>query len=161
MPEPTERWRSRISVTCGLIASVFLGGMLLLTVSDVVLRALSNRPIPGVYDLIELFLAGTFFFALPCVFLRDENILVNSIDDLAPRWVPMLKRAANLLALVMLVLMAWQGLIAARDSYEFHDVTGDLGLSRAWHWLVLLIGVIGSALAALAMALRREERPEA
>lgn len=161
MPEPRNSWRARISAACGLIASVFLGGMLLLTVADVVLRALINLPIPGVYDLIELLLAATFFFALPCVFLRDENILVNSIDDLAPRWVPMLKRAANLLAAVMLALMAWQGFIAARDSYEFHDVTGDLGLPRTWHWLALLIGVIGSAIAALAMASRREEGPEA
>ena len=52
-----------------------------------------NLPLRGVYELIELLLAATFFFALPCVFLRDENIVVNSIDDMAPRWVPMLKRA--------------------------------------------------------------------
>src|SRR5204863_7500899 len=98
VPEPTERWRNRISTACGLIASVFLAGMLLLTVADVVLRALVKSPTRGVYDLIELLLAGTFFCALPCVFLRDENILVNSIDDFAPRWVPTLKRVANLLA---------------------------------------------------------------
>src|SRR3974377_1599299 len=46
---------------CALIPSVFLTGMLLLTVADVVLRALVNFPIPGVYDLVELFLAATFF----------------------------------------------------------------------------------------------------
>ncbi len=134
--------------------------MLLLTVADVLLRALLNLPVPGVYDLIELLLAAMFFVALPCVFLREENILVNSIDDLAPRWVPGLKRAADLLAAVMLAIMAWQGFIAARDSYEFHDVTADLGLPRIWHWLALLIGVVGSAIAALVMALRRDERSE-
>jgi TRAP-type C4-dicarboxylate transport system permease small subunit len=134
--------------------------MLLLTVADVVLRGLFNYPIRGVYDLVELLLAATFFFALPCVFLRDENILVNSIDDFAPRWVPALKRAANFLALLMLAVMFWQGFIAARDSYEFHDVTGDLGLPRTWHWMALLIGVIGSALAALTVGLRSDERPE-
>ncbi len=134
--------------------------MLLLTVADVLLRALLNLPVPGVYDLIELLLAAMFFVALPCVFLREENILVNSIDDLAPRWVPGLKRAADLLAAVMLAIMAWQGFIAARDSYEFHDVTADLGLPRIWHWLALLIGVVGSAVAALVMALRRDERSE-
>ena len=135
--------------------------MLLLTVGDVALRALINFPLPGVYDLVELLLAATFFFALPCIFLREENILVNSIDDLAPRWVPALKRAADLLAVTMLAVMAWRGFIAARDSYEFHDVTGDLGLPRTWHWAVLLIGVVGSAIAALAMAVRRNGHPEA
>lgn len=154
-----KRWRDRISQVCGLIAAVCLTAMLLLTVADVVLRATSNFPIRGVYDLVELLLAGTFFFALPCVFLRDDNIVVNSIDDLAPRWVPTLKRAALVLAVVVLAVMAWQGWIAARDSYAFHDVTADLGLPRFWHWSALLIGVIGSGLAALTMALRRGDGP--
>jgi TRAP-type C4-dicarboxylate transport system permease small subunit len=140
-----------------LIAAVFLSAMLLITVADVVLRATVNLPIRGVYDLVELLLAGTFYFALPCVFLRDENIVVNSIDDLAPRWVPALKRAAEALAVVVLGVMAWQGWIAAGDSLAFHDVTADLGLPRFWHWSALLIGVTGAAVAALAMALRRQD----
>jgi TRAP-type C4-dicarboxylate transport system permease small subunit len=131
--------------------------MMLLTVADVTLRAALKLPIRGVYDLVELLLAAAFFFALPCVFLRDANIIVNSIDDLAPRWVPWLKRAGDALAVVVLAVMAWQGLIAAHDSYEFHDVTGDLGLPRVWHWLALLIGVVGSLLAAAVMALRRAD----
>jgi hypothetical protein len=52
--------------------------------------------------------------------------------------------------------MAWQGLIAAGDSLEFNDVTADLGLPRFWHWLALLVGVIGAGVAALVMALRRD-----
>ena len=76
--------------------------MMLLTVADVVLRASFNYPMRGVFELIELLLAGTFFLALPAVFLRDENILVNSIDDFAPRCVPFLKRFAELLAVVVL-----------------------------------------------------------
>jgi len=140
-----------------LIAALFLAAMLLLTVADVTLRAVFNLPIRGVYDLIELLLAATFYIALPCVFLRDENIVVNSIDDLAPRWVQTLKRIAELLAAVILVVLAWQGLIEARDSYEFQDVTADLGLPRYWHWLAVLGGLLGGALAALAMAFRRKD----
>src|SRR6476660_5810650 len=122
-----RRWRDFVSTTCGLIAAVFLAAMLLLTVADVTLRATFNLPIRGVYDLVELLLAAMFFVALPCVFLRDENIVVNSIDDLAPKLVPALKRIAELLAAVILVVLAWQGFLEARDSYEFNDVTADLG----------------------------------
>jgi TRAP-type C4-dicarboxylate transport system permease small subunit len=131
--------------------------MLMLTVTDVTLRAVINTPIRGVYDLVELFLAATFFFALPCVFLRDENIVVNSIDDLVPRAVPLLKRTAELIAVAILAILAWQGFIEARDSYEFHDVTADLGLPRYWHWGAVLIGLISGALAALVMAFRRSD----
>ena len=161
-----KRWRDLCSLVCGVAAAVCLTAMLMLTVADVTLRAALNLPIRGVYELVELMLAGTFFLALPCVFLRDENILVNAIDDFAPRFVPALKRAAELLSVVVLAVMAgfyavwhWpEGLIAARDSLEFNDVTADLALPRFWHWLALLVGVIAAGLAALAMALRRKGR---
>jgi TRAP-type C4-dicarboxylate transport system permease small subunit len=152
-----KRWRDRCSLACGVAAAVCLTAMLLVTVADVTLRAAINLPIRGVYELVELLLAATFFLALPCVFLRDENIVVNAIDDITPRLVPRLKRAAEILAVVILAVMAWQGIIAARDSIEFNDVTADLALPRFWHWLALLVGVVAGGFAALAMALRRDD----
>jgi TRAP-type C4-dicarboxylate transport system permease small subunit len=152
-----SRWRERCSLVCGVMAAVFLAAMMLITVADVTLRATLNLPIRGGYELVELFLVATFFLALPCVFLRDENIVVNAMDDVAPRLVPVFKRAAALLSVVILAVMAWQGLIAARDSLEFNDVTADLALPKFWHWLALLVGVIASAIAALTMAFTRED----
>jgi TRAP-type C4-dicarboxylate transport system permease small subunit len=149
-----KRWRELASSFCGWIAAVFLAAMMLLTVADVTLRAVFNMPIRGVYELVELMLAYTFFVALPAVFLRDDNILVSVIDDLAPRWVPALKRFAAVLAVVILAVMAWQGWLDARDAFEFNDVTADLGLSRLLHWTALLVGVVGAGIAALAMAWR-------
>ena len=105
-------WRDLVGI-CGLLAAVFLAAMMLLTVADVVLRAVFNAPIRGVYELVELLLAYTFFLALPAVFLRDENIVVNVVDELAPRRVPALKRIAAALAVVVLAVMAWQGWLAA------------------------------------------------
>lgn len=146
------------SAICGAVAAVFLVGMLLLTVADVALRAFFNYPLRGVYELIELMLAGTFFIALPCVFLRDDNILVNTIDELLPRIVPFLKRAALVLSVAVFVVLVWQGWFAARDSYEFHDVTADLALPRFWHWSLVLIGMSLAALAALFMLFRGDDK---
>jgi TRAP-type C4-dicarboxylate transport system permease small subunit len=133
--------------------------MMMLTVADVSLRALFNLPIRGIYELIELLLCATFFVALPAVFLRNDNILVNVIDNLAPGTVPWLNRLAGALAIGILALMAWQGWIAARDAYEFHDITADLGMPRTLHWGALLIGVVGALLAATLMTLRGNGRP--
>jgi TRAP-type transport system small permease protein len=152
-----NRWRQIASTTCGVTAALFLTAMMLLTVADVTLRAFFNLPIRGVYELIELLLTGTFFVAMPAVFLRDENILVNAIDNIAPRWVPFLKRAAELLALVVLTVIAWRGIIQARDTYLFNDITPDLSLPKYWHWVLLLIGTVGSAVAATVMAVRGDE----
>jgi TRAP-type C4-dicarboxylate transport system permease small subunit len=160
-----KRFGNIASVTCGVVAAVFLAGMLLLTVADVALRTFFNYPLRGVYELIELMLAGSFFLALPCIFLRDDNILVNTIDEITPRIVPALKRIALLLSVLTFAVLVWQGWDAAWDSYEFHDVTADLGLPRFWHWTIVLVGMSLAALAALFMLFRSDdkgpERPEA
>jgi TRAP-type C4-dicarboxylate transport system permease small subunit len=151
-------WRKIASRLCGALAAACLAAMMLLTVADVGLRTFFNIPLRGVYELVELLMAGTFFLALPAVFLRDENILVTVIDDMAPTWVPVLKHIAAALAVFVLALMAWQGFLAARDSYEFHDVTADLQLSRVLHWGALLVGVVAAAIAALAAVFSRSRR---
>src|SRR5689334_10695293 len=126
--------KARIAAVCGWAAALCLVAMMLLTVVDVVLRATANAPIRGVYELVELLLTGTFFLALPAVFLRDDHIVVNAIDDWLPRAVPGLKRIAAVLAAGFLVVMAWQGWIAAGDTLVFNDVTADLSIPRIWHW---------------------------
>jgi len=125
--------------------------MMLLTVADVVLRAVFNRPIRGAFEIIELLLACTFFLALPAVFLRDEHLLVDVVDPLAPRWVPRLKRIAELIAIPVLAVMAWEGWKAAQETLVFHDVTSDLALHRILYWIPVLFGLIGGALAAVVM----------
>jgi len=131
--------------------------MMLLTVADVVLRAVSNRPIRGTLEIVELLLACTFFLALPASFLRDEHIVVDIVDGWAPRWVPWLRRVAGMLAVVVMAAMAWQGWIGARDAVAFHDVTSDLALPRLWYWIPVLAGMIGAGVAAAAMLFARSD----
>jgi len=131
--------------------------MMLLTVADVVLRAVSNRPIRGTFELIELLLACTFFLALPAVFLRDEHLVVDIVDPLAPRWVPRLRRLAELVAIPVLATMAWEGWKAARETLVFNDVTSDLAIHRLLYWIPVLFGLIGGAAAAVAMIFPKHE----
>jgi TRAP-type C4-dicarboxylate transport system permease small subunit len=147
-----QRWRHLASTACGVVAAIFLLAMMLLTVADVALRAAFGTPIRGAYELVELLLAGTFFIALPAVFLRNDHIVVNLFDSALPRLVPLLKRTTAGLAAIILAVIAWQGFLAAADSFAFNDVTADLGLPRYWHWAALLIGAVASTIAALAMA---------
>jgi TRAP-type C4-dicarboxylate transport system permease small subunit len=151
-------WRSAVAKLCGWLAAVFLTAMMLLTVADVVLRAVSTKPIRGVVELVELMLACTFFFAIPATFLRDEHVVVDMIDGWLPRLVPWLRRAASAIAVVMLGLIAWQSWISAADTLVFGDVTSDLSLPKLLYWIPLLIGIAGGAVAAAAMAIGRKDR---
>jgi TRAP-type C4-dicarboxylate transport system permease small subunit len=148
------RWQSRAVQLCGGLAGLALAAMMLLTVADVVLRAFFNLPIRGTFEVIELLLACTFFLALPAAFLRNDHIVVDVVDYMAPRRVPALKRAAEVLAVVVIAVMAWHGLKAARDTIVFHDVTSDLELPRILYWIPVLVGLIGGGIAAAVMAVR-------
>ncbi|HKC43949.1 MAG TPA: TRAP transporter small permease [Burkholderiales bacterium] len=151
-------WRGTAAKVCGWAAAAFLAAMMLLTVADVALRALLNTPIRGVVELVELCLACTFFLALPASFLRSEHLVVDVIDGLAPRRVPLLKRASGVLAVIVLAVLGWQSWLVAQDSIAFGDVTSDLALPRILYWIPVLTGIIGSGIAALAMLLRRDGR---
>ena len=147
--------RAFVARLCGWVSAAFLAAMMLLTVADVVLRALTNKPIRGVVELVELLLACTFFLALPATFLRDEHVVVDLLDTRARRLVPWLKRCSAALAAVMLGIITWQGWIAARDTLVFNDVTSDLSLPKILYWAPLVFGIAGGAVAAAAMALKR------
>lgn len=156
-----SRGRSLAARLCGGLAAVALAGMMMLTVVDVSLRAFFNLPVRGTLEIIELLLAATFFLALPASFLRDEHIVVDVIDPVAGRRVTLLKRLAEVLAIVIIAIMAWQGWKAAKDTLVFGDVTSDLELPRIWYWIPVLAGLIGSGIAAAAMAIRPDaERRE-
>ena len=129
---------------------------MLLTVADVALRAVFSRPIPGMLDLVELGLACTIFFALPAVFLRDEHLVVDVIDHVAPkrvvRWLDLL---GAVLSAAVLAVMAWHMLPLARDMHAFGDVTADLAIPKLWYWVPVLVGVISSVLAILFFLLQK------
>jgi TRAP-type C4-dicarboxylate transport system permease small subunit len=146
--------RALVAKVFGWLAAAFLAAMMLTTVADVVLRSVFNWPIRGTLEIVELLLACTFFLALPAVFLRDENIVVDVVDGFAPRQVPLLKRIAEVVAVAVLAVMGWQSWISARDAVVFGDVTSDLSLPRILYWIPVLTGIIGAAVAALVMAVR-------
>lgn len=139
-------------------AAACLAAMMLLTVADVVLRATISLPVRGVTEIIELLLACAFFIALPAVFVRDENLVVDTIDGIAPGWVNRLRRLGGLFAALLLAAMAWQGWIAARDTLEFGDLTADLSMPRIIYWVPVLVGIVAAAIASVILALRASGR---
>jgi TRAP-type C4-dicarboxylate transport system permease small subunit len=142
------------------VAALFLAAMVLLTVADVVLRALFNYPLRGMLELIELGLACAVFLGLPAVFLRRGHLVVDVIDQLAP---PSLVRLLDLVGAVVsfgvLAVMAWQMIPVARSMYEFGDVTSDLSIPKIYYWIPVLLGVLASAAATAAFIVRWRRRP--
>jgi len=139
----------------GGLAAVALAAMMLLTVTDVVLRMFFRAPIQGTLELVELGLACTIFLALPAVFLRDEHLVVDVVDHFAKRpLVRLLDLASAVVSAALLALMAWQMVSLAQTTREFGDVTSDLSIPRIYYWVPVLFGVVASAAATLVLILR-------
>ncbi len=137
------------------VAAIFLLAMMALNVIDVGLRSGFNAPIFGTYEIIELFLAATAFLAIPEVFLRDQHITIELIDQVVPesvvRW---LKLIGTFVALVFVGLLAWHMTLPAREFVEFNDVTIDLHLPLIWKASLVLAAFAFAVAAVLVMFLR-------
>src|SRR5665213_1863664 len=123
-------------------SALFLVAMMLVTVTDVVLRAIFNLPVTGTYDLVQLFLVGTVFLSIPDVFLHDKNIAIDFVDHMfGRRAISTLKLISNILALGFLMVLLWRMLPPALDSANYHEVSPDLSIPMVVHWLLMIIGI--------------------
>jgi TRAP-type transport system small permease protein len=154
---PSRSWLARCSHALSILAALFLFAMMMLTVTDVVLRATTSSPIRGTLELVELLLACLIFIGLPTAFLRDENLVVDIIDGWKPRWVPRMKRISLLIAAFAMIVMVWQGWIAAKDTLVFNDVTSDLSIPRIVYWVPVLFGMIATVLATIVLLFKSTE----
>jgi TRAP-type C4-dicarboxylate transport system permease small subunit len=140
---------SRMDAALGLMtraatygSAIFLAAMMLITVIDVVLRAVFNLPVTGTYDLVQLFLVGTVFLSIPDVFLRDKNIVIDFVDHVfGARVVAALRAIANVLAVAFLVLLIWRMVPPAIDSANFNEMSPDLSIPMIVHWVLMLVGI--------------------
>ena len=137
------------------VAAIFLLAMMALNVVDVGLRSGLNAPIFGTYEIIEFLLAAVAFLAIPEVFLRDQHIPIELIDQVVPesvvRW---LKLIGTFVALGFVGMLTWHMTLPAREFIEFNDVTIDLHLPLIWKASLVLAGFACAAVAVLVMFLR-------
>lgn len=140
---------------CIALAAVFLSGMMVLTVIDVALRKLIGYPLRGTFEIIELGLACTIFFALPAVFIRRQNLVVDFLDRLiSPSATSILDWLGTALSAAVLFVMLWQMALLAEDMHAMGDITADLAIAKLWYWIPLLAGVGASALVSLVFVIR-------
>lgn len=132
----------------GYAASLVLVFMMLFTTVAVAMRQFFDAPILGVVDVMELSLVALIFIAVPGVFLRDENVVVDVVDQLVSRRVRVGLRLAGLvLTLGFLILMMAEMIEPAMDKLSDGEVTMTLSINRFVHWIPIIFGFAASILA--------------
>ena len=138
------------------LAALALIVMMLVTVADVFLRYVFNRPIPGSYDLVESTLVVFVFHGLSAVFLSRQNIQIDLIDSLVGRRaVILLTKLSDLLSIFALGLLGWAMITPALQAYLYGDRKPELGLPIYVLWIFALAGLAGAMLCAFASLVGR------
>jgi len=152
----SERRFQQAARPFGLVAALILVFMMLLTVVAVLSRQLFDAPLLGLVDLSELALVACIFVAMPGVFLRDENIVVDVVDHVVPRRVThMLRMFGLLLTLAFLGFTAITMIEPARIMFNRDRYTLVLEIDLFYFWVPILFGFFLASAATLWLIVHR------
>lgn len=126
----------------------------LVSVADVVGRQIGT-PVPGVVDVVQLFILAGAWLSIPWGFSVAAHVGVDFLVEKLPHgWQRGLRMAAALSAGVLMALILWKSL----GTYQMQAMLGDksqqLGIPISFYWIPLLIGVAASILALIPVLLR-------
>ena len=149
---------ANIQLVFAMFALLVMGSV---TVLDVFLKYVFNRPIVGAYDLVESLLPVVIFHGLPATFLRRQNIVIDLIDHFVGlRWTRALITISDAAVVGLLVLITSALLAPATQAYEYGDRKIELGLPLAIIWAAVIAGMVGVIVSAAANVIYADRRGE-
>ncbi len=154
-------WLDHLQRAFTRTASVALLMLMLVTVVDVFLRYLFNKPLRGSYELVESLLVVVIFFGISATFLRRQNIVIDIIDSfVSPLVVRILVVLGDIATVACLVFTSWTMVTPALQAYSYGDRKLDLQLPLSALWAVAFIGMAAAILCAAGAFFSATEKPE-
>jgi TRAP-type C4-dicarboxylate transport system permease small subunit len=146
----------RIALWFALAGGAAAGGLALLTVVSIVMRATLSRPIPGDVELMQMGIALCISLFLPWCQLQRANIIVDFFTDKLPqRPRRALDGIGSVLLAVMCVLLSLRTGAGAFAVQGAGETTMIIGLPMWWAYAMLAPGLALCALIALWQGLRQ------
>lgn len=145
----------------GKIARAFawLGGagslaVALMTLSSVVLRAATSKPIPGDVEITQMGIAIALSLCIPWCQLRGANIIVDFFtQSLTTRTHRLLDGVGCVLIALMYAVLAWRTSAGAWSVRAANETTMIIELPMWWVYAFLAPGLALAAVIALAQAM--------
>ena len=151
MPNPgrIQPLFERLRIVQLWLAAAALIVMMSVTVADVFLRYLFNRPVRGSYELVEAMLVIFVFHGMSTAFLHRKNITIDLIDSfVGARLVAVLVRVSDALSIAAVLLFSYAMIVPAMQSYAYGEVKLELQIPIYWYWIAALLGMAGAILCA-------------
>lgn len=132
------------------IAASALVILMMVTVSDVVMRYAFNRPIRASLDTVEVTLMVFVFNGMAAAFFGRRNVVIDLLDGVfGPRMTGVLIRIADLLSVFCLALLIWAMLKPTMQAYQYGDAKMELPIQIYALWIVALASMVGTTFCAL------------
>jgi TRAP-type C4-dicarboxylate transport system permease small subunit len=145
--EAVTRW-------VALAGVVFLFAATLLTVADIVLRAIAGIAILGTVDLMQLCVVTAAFAGIPWAFIAGSHVSVDLATDRLPmRGLAAVKAVAALAGGGVMAAIGRFGWQTAARQIGYGDTSQTLGIPIVYYWTPLLAGCALAVLATLVIAL--------
>lgn len=138
-----------------LVGGVAVFALMLLTVSDALLRSFANRPILGANDLVQVILVVVVACAVPLCIAGGRAIAIEFLVARLPiRAGTMIGRAMSVIAAVALGYLAWRCWVNSGEAARFGETTMLLQIPFGPFYLALAISFAVSAALFVYFALR-------
>lgn len=148
------RLTERLLVASALAGVAAYGAATLVTVADILARQWGHA-VPGVVDVVQLFVLAGAYLVIPYAFLSDAHVAVELLTDrLRPTVRVLLKALAAVLALALLIPMLVKTYGSAMSQLALGDRSQTLGIPMILYWAPVVVG-LGLSLVALALVLAR------
>jgi len=123
------------------VAVLFL--LMILTSADVFMRYLFNRPIKGTFELTELMMVVTVFFALAYTESKKGHVSVELVIERLPqRSQAVIDALTSLLSLIIISVIVWQGFLFAHETMLSGEHSAILGIPLFYFKALVPLGAL-------------------
>jgi len=138
------------------VAEAALVILMMVTVLDVLMRYLFNRPIRASLETVEVMLLVFVFNGMAAAFFGRRHIVIDLLDGVfGARFTGVLIRIADVLSVLCLGLLVWAMLLPATQAYQYGDVKMELPIPLYVLWIVALASLAGTIFCALVTLVAR------
>ncbi|MBB96916.1 MAG: hypothetical protein CML68_20250 [Rhodobacteraceae bacterium] len=139
-------------VLLALAGACFLVGMIV-TVADVILRAVANRNVPAAIELTSLSIGLGAILSIPVCYGKRAHVTAKLLSEVSPaRFSEPLGVVGGLASVVFALMLFWIAVQDALSRMGSPETTADLGLSRSVAaWVVTAALAAGPVAAVVAL----------
>ncbi|WP_134681512.1 TRAP transporter small permease [Paracoccus ravus] len=138
-PVAVPGWLAALCRLFAGIGGVTLLAMMVMTVTSILLRGVTGRPIPGDFELVEVGSAIAIFCFLPWCQINGGNVLVDFFTQkTSSRVNHLLEAIGDLLYLLIAALLLWRLFHGAAEMRQYGEQTMVLRLP-IWTSFVIIL----------------------